>query len=130
MKSALIWSTIVVISCVLYFVYEQKTELAQEIVVFPEKIETFSIKKIFVIKAHEFDILLENDERYHVVLSIKTPERNSILEEVIDFFNESQSPRLILKIDQNNVYYDIIVSYNNEDVLYSDWLKENNFVWK
>lgn len=89
-----------------------------------------AIKRIHVIKGHEFDLTLADDSRVHLFLTCETVE--DARSAVIKFLNNSTLPEVqVYGGDNYNIVGDLLVQPENatNKVSLTAWLSENHLVW-
>ncbi|RDJ35286.1 MAG: hypothetical protein DWQ19_10755 [Crenarchaeota archaeon] len=94
--------------------------------------EPVSVKQIHVLTGDEYDLILDNGDRIHAKLDVRTtPLAKS---KVLEFINRCKNPRAILKKDLGNhlwlVELYVTTQDENIEVSLSKWLQEKNLAYR
>jgi hypothetical protein len=92
-----------------------------------------SIEKIRVIAGNEFDIWTVNGERIHGFLEVNTPDGtgSEVAGAVQKLLNQCENPIVkLLRKDGEAWKVEIYLKVSGQDVILSDYLKQNSMIWK
>jgi len=93
----------------------------------PARVEI--VQSISVLSANEFEIKLENGEKIHGRLAVNvTPDAK---DKIVRLIHSSRNPRAILRKKIGDIWVvDIVVDKQADEIRLSEWLTDNNLVWK
>lgn len=92
------------------------------------------VQKINVLNGDEFELILDNQQKIHAVLDVRTTP--SAKPRVVELFNKITKPRIILKHQQNDTW--VVQFYvttpdlsgNLVEVSLSKWLTEKKLIYE
>ena len=90
--------------------------------------QRYKISKIQVLQGHEFDIVLDNQQRIKGQLKIKTPSKAT--KKVIQLINSSSKPEVVLIKKRDHTWdVEVYLVKDKKRFALTDWLRSNQLVW-
>lgn len=89
------------------------------------------VKKITVIDGNTYDLVLNDSKLDRVLVSLSVKATTDSKNKVIELLNVSSSPRVVLKTKMGDLWLaEIFFTNNGKEQSISEWLVQNNLVYK